>query len=163
MNHLVDSFPEACTPLVDCLVALLPTVQGEISYVLLRFINSVNLVSFISLTLFMFSITEPVAMEMCHVLVTMATQVPSVLVHLRSELIDFFKSEVVQESSIVMDDDMRQASCNLLVRNRYDDGDPNVVGDDDDSGGGNDDIGDNDDIGNDNSGGDNDSGNDKIP
>lgn len=62
-------------------------------------------------------ISEAVAMEMCHALVTMATQVPSVLVHLRSELIDFFKSEVEQESSTVLDDDIRQTSSNLLVRN----------------------------------------------
>ncbi|KXJ24710.1 Integrator complex subunit 7 [Exaiptasia diaphana] len=85
MNQLVDSHPESCTPLADCLVALLPTVQ------------------------------ESVAIEMCHALVTMATQVPSALIHLRCELIDFFKSEVEQESSIVLDVEMRQASSNLLV------------------------------------------------
>ncbi|RMX39854.1 hypothetical protein pdam_00013450 [Pocillopora damicornis] len=79
MNCLVNSSPEVAPTLVESVSSLLPTSSG------------------------------PIALELCHVMVTMATQIPSLLAPLRSEIVSHFAKVVV-----IADDD-RKESKDLVV------------------------------------------------
>jgi len=82
MNSLVDSYPQAASSLMDSLASLLPS-------------TSVN--------------AGAVALALCHTMVTMATQVPSVLGPLRGEIVSHFAKVVVSA------DDDKQESKDLVV------------------------------------------------
>lgn len=79
MNRLINSYPEVAPTLVESVSSLLPTSSGAI------------------------------ALELCHVMVTMATQIPSVLAPLRSEILSHFAKVVINA-----DDDSKE-SKDLVV------------------------------------------------
>ncbi|KAJ7390820.1 Integrator complex subunit 7 [Desmophyllum pertusum] len=79
MNSLVDSYPQAASSLVESVSSLLPTSSGD------------------------------VALALCRAMVTMATQIPSVLTPLRSEIVSHFAKVVISA-----DDDSKE-SKDLVV------------------------------------------------
>ncbi|KAL9954770.1 hypothetical protein ACROYT_G042345 [Oculina patagonica] len=79
MNSLVDSYPQAAPSLVESVSSMLPTSSGA------------------------------VALALCHTMVTMATQIPSVLTPLRSENVSHFSKVVVSA------DDDSQDSKDLVI------------------------------------------------
>ncbi|XP_022784307.1 integrator complex subunit 7-like [Stylophora pistillata] len=79
INRLMNSYPEVAPTLVESVSSLLPTSSGAI------------------------------ALELCHVMVTMATQIPSVLAPLRSEILSHFAKVVINA-----DDDSKE-SKDLVV------------------------------------------------